>query len=356
MDYNKNYSVQENIDMIWILGECQKNAFLASRVYRQRYPERRHPQKDTFENLKNRFDRTGTVKYEKHSRDATAVTVDNEYKVMISIVEDPNVSTRQLSNQLDISNTTIRRIIKKNKYHPYHIQLHQELLPRDFARREEYCRWLINKINTERNFLNKVLFSDEATFHKNGCVNRHNFHYYSDHNEHLFRTTSQYRWSLNVWAGIIGDYVIGPYFFDGTVNGAAFLNFLELDFRNLLQNVPQNYRNGMWFQLDGATPHYQLNVRNWLNREFQDRWIGRAGPTNWPARSPGLTPCDFFLWGFIKNIVYKEEVTTKQNMKDRITAAFRQVTPAMLRDVRKSMKERARKCINENGRHFEHLL
>ena len=49
------------------------------------------------------------------------------------------------------------------------------------------------------------------------------------------------------------------------------------------------------FQLDGAPPHLGLHVRDALDREYPNRWIGRDGPTSWPARSPDLTPLDFFL-------------------------------------------------------------
>ncbi|GBN05744.1 hypothetical protein AVEN_46340-1 [Araneus ventricosus] len=39
------------------------------------------------------------------------------------------------------------------------------------------------------------------------------------------------------------------------------------------------------------------------------RWIGRAGLDDvpllpWPPRSPDLTLCDFFLWGYVKDKVY----------------------------------------------------
>ena len=55
------------------------------------------------------------------------------------------------------------------------------------------------------------------------------------------------------------------------------------------------------FQLDGAPPHWGLDVRASLNEQFPGRWIGRDGPTPWPPRSPDLTPLDFFLWGYVKN-------------------------------------------------------
>lgn len=342
--------------MIFVLGECDKNCFLASRVYRQRYPELRHPKEACFKLLIDRFSETGSVSYRKHTRPPVVLTEENEEIIMTAVVENPHISTRELSRNHEISRTTIRRILKKNKFHPYHFQLHQELLPRDFIQRRRHCTWLINKINNDRHFLNKILYSDEATFHRNGTVNRHNYHYYSDENPHLSRSTSQQRWSLNVWGGIIDNYVIGPFFFEGRVNGPIFLHFLHNNFRELIRNVPLNIINTMWLQLDGAPIHFSAMIRQWIDEEFGERWIGRGGPVRWPARSPDLTPCDFFLWGYVKDKVYTEPVTTKEDMQLRIRRVFSTISPTMLQNVRRSIKTRARKCIEQNGRHFEHLL
>jgi hypothetical protein len=46
-------------------------------------------------------------------------------------------------------------------------------------------------------------------------------------------------------------------------------------------------------------------------QEVSDHWLGRGGPNLWPLHSPDLTPLDFLFWGFVKDIVYHEEV---QNM------------------------------------------
>ena len=43
-----------------------------------------------------------------------------------------------------------------------------------------------------------------------------------------------------------------------------------------------------------AAPHFALAVRDWLDTTFPECWMGRRGPHEWPARSPDLTPCDFF--------------------------------------------------------------
>ena len=51
-------------------------------------------------------------------------------------------------------------------------------------------------------------------------------------------------------------------------------------------------------------------VREWLDINFRDKWIGRRGPFEWPALSPDLSPMDFFLWCNLKDMVYKEKPRT----------------------------------------------
>lgn len=49
---------------------------------------------------------------------------------------------------------------------------------------------------------------------------------------------------------------------------------------------------------DDGPGHYARVVRDWLDDNFSGRWIGR---------SPDLTPADYLLWGYLKNIVYKNK-------------------------------------------------
>ena len=65
----------------------------------------------------------------------------------------------------------------------------------------------------------------------------------------------------------------------------------------------------MIFQLDGAPPHWGLQICAFLNDKFLEHWIGRGGSAAWPPRSPGINPLDFFLWGYVKTEVFKTPVT-----------------------------------------------
>ena len=48
--------------------------------------------------------------------------------------------------------------------------------------------------------------------------------------------------------------------------------------------------NEVYFQKDGASPHFHVTVRNFLDRTLNQRWIGRRGSAmDFPPRSPDLT-------------------------------------------------------------------
>ena len=111
------------------------------------------------------------------------------------------------------------------------------------------------------------------------------------------------------------------------------------------------------FQQDGASPHYSLIVREYLDQTFPDRWCGRGsggqGWREWPARSPDLTPLDFFLWGYVKNLVYQVKIRDVNHLKARITDAIGTVTPAMLGRVWGELEFRLDLCRAINGSHIE---
>src|SRR5215510_5864562 len=82
-----------------------------------------------------------------------------------------------------------------------------------------------------------------------------------------------------------------------------------------------------------------MEVREFLNNQIPQRWIGRTGPHDlalhqWPPRSPDLTVCEYFLWGFIKDSVYVPPLpATVIELRNRITAAVESVHPDMLAKV-----------------------
>ncbi|KAJ8911567.1 hypothetical protein NQ315_007949 [Exocentrus adspersus] len=228
-----HYPPEQLIQMVYTIGESDGNYFLAARkiffLALKKDPNRSHPDVRSLQNLKERFERTGKKQY------SSVLNEENQLAISLAVVENPQVSVRVLSNDLNIKKSSISKCLQKNKFHPYHVQLHQELLENDLERRIHFCQWVHSVVAENEDFFKFVLFTDECTFHRSGFVNRHNFHYYDTQNPHIVQVNNhQHNWSINVWGGILHNFVIGPYIFQGSVTGEVFLNFLRNDFPRII--------------------------------------------------------------------------------------------------------------------------
>jgi len=113
----------------------------------------------------------------------------------------------------------------------------------------------------------------------------------------------------------------------------------------------------MYFQHDGA-PHFSRGVRNFLNYLFPGRWIGRGGPHNWPARSPDLSPLDYCVWGWMKELVYSVKVGTRDALLGRILDAADRIRNSQrkLQRATRAVHNRATACFAAGGGIFENQL
>ena len=100
--------------------------------------------------------------------------------------------------------------------------------------------------------MRNIAFGDEAIiFYLNGHVNRHNCRYYSDSNPHwMIDSKRQNDPRVMVWCGILGDSVIGPFFFPGPVNMDSYLQMLQEHIVPQITAI-QNIQS-VWFMQDGA--------------------------------------------------------------------------------------------------------
>jgi hypothetical protein len=59
-----------------------------------------------------------------------------------------------------------------------------------------------------------------------------------------------------------------------------------------------------------VAPHFSLQVSQYLNWHYGSHWIDHGHPHAWPPHLPHLTPLDFYLWGYLKDLVYQEKLHT----------------------------------------------
>lgn len=355
------FSNVEMANMHFLYGLANGNALEARRMYAQRYPNNRLPCSDTFTKLHIRLQETGTFAKSKNiiGRPRTVRNPQLENQILQIIDQHPETSTRNIADEVNVSNKTVWNILKDNLLYPYHIQRVQHLLPTDYPLRIQYCQWILHKIAINPNFTANILFTDEANFSRHGIMNFHNDHIWADVNPHAISVKRfQQTFSVNVWLGIIDDYLIGPFFLPARLTGETYHHFLENELPLLLEDVPIIIRRRMWFMHDGAPPHFSVIVREFLNNVFPDHWIGRGSPHPWPPRSPGHNPLDFCVWGYLKSLVYTTPILNVQDLQNRIIEGCNVIrnNPGIFERIRQSIRHRADACILAGGGHFENLL
>lgn len=292
-----NFTNAEKTDMVLVYGEARGNAALARRLFRERWPYRRLPNERTFENVVRHLREFGSFEMNTTDigRQRKNETLEVEEVILQEIENRPEISTRRLAAEVGVSHFLVWRTLKEQGLHPFHVQKVQALLPTDFPRRVQFSEWIVNKHLENPDFITRVLATDEATFSRNGVFNSRNSHIWSDENPHAIRENHfQQTFSINVWIGIVGGHLVGPHILPKPTTGAIYLDFLENVLPGLLENIPLNVRQELWYLHDGAPIHYARQVTTWMNERFPDCWIGRNGPILWPPRSPDLNPCDFF--------------------------------------------------------------
>ena len=81
----------------------------------------------------------------------------------------------------------------------------------------------------------------------------------------------------------------------------------------------------MWFQQDGAIAHRARASMTAVRAVFPNHVISRFGDLRWPPRSPDLSMCDFYLWGFLKLRVYAGKPRTLGELKTAIRENIQEI-------------------------------
>jgi hypothetical protein len=116
-----------------------------------------------------------------------------------------------------------------------------------------------------------------------------------------------------VWCGMIDEMSFGPVILEDRVTGENYLDVLQNELPKQLEDVPLATRIATYFHRDGVLSHYIRLVMQRLNYNFPNWWIDSSSTTNWPPRSPDVTPLDFCLWAWMKSEVCRRKVIHETN-------------------------------------------
>lgn len=340
------------------------SVILTQRRFRNHFKTREAPTPKTIQRLTEKFLAVGSIHNQntgKSGRKRTSRHQESIRKVAERVSETPKVSVRRLASQVGLSKSSTHRVLKRDlDLTAYKLTVSQKLTADDFGKREAFCRWFLQKCVDSPSFLNGVWWSDEAHFHLNGQVNRQNYRFWGQHPPQEVLEAPLHSPKVTVWCALSAQGIIGPIFLENaagetvTVNSQRYLAVLKRFYRTLAIKCADTL-NEQWLQQHGATAHTSCANLAWLNDRFGGRLISRRSAVNWPAHSPDLTPLDFFLWGYLKSVVYQEVPESLAALKQAIRAAIRAIPLATCARVAEETRRRASRCAAQKGKHFEHV-
>ncbi|GFV84353.1 transposable element Tcb2 transposase [Trichonephila clavipes] len=202
--------------------------------------------------------------------------------------------------------------------------------------KRRFVEWAQNEIAVVPDFHKPILFRDEAHFWLNGFVNKQNCRIWSEADPQVYVETPLHPEKLTVLCALWAGGIIGPYFFRNDEGHNVIVNGDR--YRAMITNffIPELINHDvqeLWCQQDGATCHTARATIDLLEDTFGDRLISRLGPVNWPPRSCDLTPLDYFLWGYVKSLVYADKPQTLDHLEDNIRRVIADIRPQILEKV-----------------------
>lgn len=350
------YTMEEKI-LMYNMYSQGNSLRQVSDLFSIRYPDRPIPCKWTISSIVKQFNENGCIHdgHRKNRRQPYKIDDNKKIDILASIENNARASTRELAAEYDVSQTSVWKVLKAENFKSYKFQNHQELQPADPERRQNFCEFMFNRFNEDMEFLNKIVFTDESTFTLHCEANSQNCRYWARENQHLyFPTRTQFPQKINVWAGMVGNNILGPFFLEDNLTAELYLQLLQ---ERIVPAVNNLGIENVWYQHDGAPCHSARIVSEYLNNTFPGRWIGRTGPIRWPARSPDLSPLDYFYWGYLKTNVYHfGPIQNIDLLKERIMLISQQITRDKIQNAIDSFYHRMGYCMIQNGAIFEHLL
>lgn len=277
--------------------------------------------------------------------------VSNELTMAQSSSHLQICSARSISRTTGIPNSTVLKVLKKKLHlHPYHVTLRHELKDGDLQSRLDFANWFMDRLDVEEDFDQHILWTDEAHFDLDGSLSNRNCIIWAANNPHASVTHSLHPERVTVWCGFTADFILPPFFMEQgeTINSDRYLHILQ---SHMMPHLPR--RHNTIFMQDGAAPHTALKVRNFLREKFGDRVISRHFDWNWPARSPDLNPCDFFLWGHLKARAFLHHPSNIAELKNAISHEISNLTPDLLALTVNSLYDRLLCVLSSDGGHIE---
>jgi hypothetical protein len=185
----------------------------------------------------------------------------------------PKKSLRRLALQCGVSKSAAHVLTKLLKLKPYRTTVIHQFLPPDAEARINHCRWFQHSVYDGMADPDFVFYTDEAWFHLSGYVNSQNNRYWSAENSYSIYEVPLHDVKIGVWCAISAHRIIGPVFFQETINSELYVKLILTPF---FRELTEEEKTNGYFMQDNTTAHSANHSMNEINQLFGDRVVSRG--------------------------------------------------------------------------------
>jgi len=286
--------------------------------------------------------------------------IDRVAELICSQEDQPgtSLSTRQVAELVNISATSVRRIVKQD------LQLKcfkrtpaQVLNAATKQKRLVRSKALLRRLTVPK--LKRVFFTDEKTFYLNPPVSCQNKRVWNAGKksdvaaDRLILQRAKFSAHVMVSAGVCYRGKGRLHFIKdkAKINADYYVN-------NLLPVLIEDCNNLLpgdcIFQQDGAPAHTSRLAQDWLGEHCPEL----ISKDEWPPNSPDLNPLDYHVWGMMLQLYqrYQPKPTNTAELKVALQAIWDELPQEFINKAVLAFRRRLQACIRANGGHFEHVL
>ena len=106
----------------------------------------------------------------------------------------------------------------------------------------------------------------------------------------------------------------------------------------------------------GARSHTTKPNLEFLRSHFGDRIISNFCTPKWPARSPDLSPLDYWFWNGAATFIRKRQPQSFEDIKQGLSDYIATVSEDEIRRSVQHFRKRIEACLAVNGAVFEYLM
>jgi len=335
---------------------------LGAKAIVKAYPEKQW-KLDTVKRICRRIDVTGSAVDRRAGSGRpktvrTAAKIDDVRELLCSQEgqSGTHLSTRQVAAELNISQTSVIRIAKKDLRLKSFRRVPAQII-NDATRQKRLLRAtaLLRRL-TPRD-TKTVFFTDEKAFYLNTPVCQQNNRVWSEGKkadvrpDRLLDQREKFSQHVMVSAGVCWGGKGRLHFVDdkAKVNADYYLGRLLPE---LIADCRQLLPAGFIFQQDGAPAHTARVTQDWLTANCH--FINK---NEWPPNSPDLNPLDYHVWGAMLEKYHKLQPKPKtiDELKVVLQTIWRELPQAPIDKAVASFTKRLTACVAANGGHFEHV-